>query len=212
METLLERTGFECLKDYEGLYKINKQGEIWSCIYKKIMKPQISNDGYIKINLTKEGKGHKCHIARLLALQYIPNPDNSPTIDHIDRNKNNNELSNLRWATILEQANNKTTNIVLKTEEEQKQRIEDIREYKANWARWNRLKRGKTPLIPIPLQTEDEAKERKQKNWKDWYEANKETKLQQQRDAYANKVFTEEDRQKERDRVKAYSLKKKQNI
>jgi len=203
---------FEYIIGYENLYKINKQGEIWSCIYKKVMKTQISNDGYIKINLSKEGLKHKTQIARLLALQYIPNPDNSPTIDHIDRNKNNNELSNLRWATILEQANNKTTNIVLKTEEEQKQRIEDIREYKANWARWNRLKRGKTPLIPIPLQTEDEAKERKQKNWKDWYEANKETKLQQQRDAYANKVFTEEDRQKERDRVKAYNLKKKQNI
>jgi len=89
---------------------------------------------------------------------------------------------------------------------------DDLREYKANWARWNKLKKGKVPLIPIPFQTEDEAKARKQKNWKDWYEANKETKLQQQRDAYANKVFTEEDRQKERDRVKAYNLKKKQNI
>jgi hypothetical protein len=81
---------------------------------------------------------------------------------------------------------------------------EALTEYKTNWARWNRLKKGETPLIPIPLQTEDDAKARKQKNWNDWYEANKETKLQKQRDSYANKVFTEEDRQKERDRVKAY--------
>ena len=86
----------------------------------------------------------------------------SPTVDHIDRNKTNNCLENLRWATIIEQANNKSTAIHLKTEEEQLRRVEDIRQYKANWKRWNDLKKGKTPLIPRPLQTEDEKKLKRQ--------------------------------------------------
>ena len=54
METLLERSGFECLNGYEELYKINKQGEIWSCSYKKIMKTYLSEDGYLKIKLKKD--------------------------------------------------------------------------------------------------------------------------------------------------------------
>jgi hypothetical protein len=84
--------------------------------------------------------------------------------------------------------------------------------YKRNWTRWNRLKTGKTPLIPISLLTEDEKKAKKQERWRKWYEANKEITLQQQRDAYANKVFTEEDRQKERDRVKAYNEANKEKV
>jgi len=212
METLLERSGFECLNGYEELYKINKQGEIWSCWYKKIMIPQISDDGYLKITLRKNDESYKHSIHRLLALQYIPNPTASPTVDHIDRNKTNNCLENLRWATIIEQANNKSTAIHLKTEEEQLQRIADIRQYKANWARWKKLKTGKTPLIPIPLQTEDEKKSKKQENWKKWYEENKETLLQKQRDTHAAKEFTEEERQKERDRVKAYREANKEKV
>ena len=185
METLLERSGFECLNGYENLYKINRQGEIWSCWYKKLMTPHITGDGYFKICLKKDGKSHNCFIHRLLAIQYIPNLTNAPTVDHIDRNKSNNCLENLRWATMVEQANNKSTTIHLKTEEEQQQRIDDIRQYKANWKRWNALKTGATPLIPRPLQTEDEKKTKRQENWQKWYAANKETKLQQQRDAWA---------------------------
>lgn len=120
------------------------------------MIPQISDDGYLKITLRKNDESYKHSIHRLLALQYIPNLNNSPTVDHIDRNKTNNCLENLRWYTKKEQANNKTTNIVLLSEEEKVQRIEDNKEYKTKWARWNRLKTGESPLIPIPLKTEEE--------------------------------------------------------
>lgn len=147
---------FENIIGYENLYKINRQGEIWSCSSRKVMKQQTNEDGYLFVDLKKEGTKHKGYIARLLALQYIPNPNNSPTVDHIDRNKTNNCLENLRWYTKKEQANNKTTNIALLSEEEKVQRIEDNKEYKTKWARWNRLKTGESPLIPIPLKTEEE--------------------------------------------------------
>ena len=155
---MTEQPEFENIIGYENLYKINRQGDIWSCSSRKVITPSLQN-GYLCVGLTKEGKRHKCYIARLLGLQYIPNPTNSPTIDHIDRNRTNNCLTNLRWATMTEQANNKTTNIALLTEEEQVQRIEDIKEYKTTWARHNRLRTGETPLIPIPLMTEEAKQE-----------------------------------------------------
>tara|TARA_R110000772_G_scaffold220374_1_gene330873 strand:+ start:1408 stop:1710 length:303 start_codon:yes stop_codon:yes gene_type:complete len=46
------------------------------------------------------------YIHRLVGLTYIPNPDNKLYIDHIDRNKLNNDISNLRWATHIENHQN----------------------------------------------------------------------------------------------------------
>ena len=50
------------------------------------------------------------YVHRLVALAFIDNPDNKPTIDHIDRDKNNNCVENLRWATQSEQEYNKNPN------------------------------------------------------------------------------------------------------
>jgi hypothetical protein len=93
----VDLTEFEDLKDFEGLYKINIMGLLWSCIYTKIMKPTMSDDGYLKINLKANGVKFKKSIHRLLAIQYIPNPNDLSEIDHIDRIKLNNNLENLRW-------------------------------------------------------------------------------------------------------------------
>jgi len=60
--------------------------------------------GYLQVTVNAEN--HKETVHRLVAEVFIPNPENLPTIDHIDRNKHNNVVSNLRWASYkLQQAN-----------------------------------------------------------------------------------------------------------
>ena len=106
IETKLE--DYDDLIGYEGLYKINEGGSIWSCYYRKPMKLLMNDDGYYYVTLKKEGKRTKCFIARLLAKQYIPNDDPlKDQIGHIDRNKVNNSLDNLRWVTQAENLANK---------------------------------------------------------------------------------------------------------
>jgi hypothetical protein len=56
-------------------------------------------DGYEKIGLRKDGIVKYFLIHRLLAINFIPNPNNYNEIDHIDRNKSNNSLENLRWVS-----------------------------------------------------------------------------------------------------------------
>lgn len=88
---------FEDIKNFEGHYQINKNGEIYSVKRKIIMKQQQDKDNYFRIKLSKNNKKQFPHIHRLLAIQFIPNPNNYPLVDHIDKNKQNNKLNNLRW-------------------------------------------------------------------------------------------------------------------
>ena len=88
-------------------YLIYDDGRVYSKRSNKFMKPCKNKYGYLVVNLSKNNKGKKIFIHRLIALYYIPNPDNKETVDHIDRNKLNNSISNLRWATMSEQMINR---------------------------------------------------------------------------------------------------------
>jgi len=129
---------FEFIKGYENLYKINRKGEIYSCRCKKIMTPMINNCNYLYVSLRKEGKRSKGYIHRLLALQYIENNDNKLEIDHIDRNKHNNNLSNLRWVSRIENCHNKANHKSQLTPEQLEARKARSRERARLWAKKNR--------------------------------------------------------------------------
>ena len=50
-----------------------------------------------------------CKIHRLVAEAFIPNPENKPYVDHIDTNRTNNDVTNLRWVTQEENMRNEQT-------------------------------------------------------------------------------------------------------
>jgi hypothetical protein len=95
METWLSVVGFP---DYEvsSLGRI-RRGE-------KILKACTHPHGYLKIAL---GRANQRLVHRVVAEAFCPNPNNYTEVDHIDRDKTNNSMSNLRWCTRSENNSNK---------------------------------------------------------------------------------------------------------
>lgn len=90
------------IKGYEGLYKISNTGKVFSCISNRLMKPVFSGSGYKQVGLSKDMKVTGKMVHRLVAEAFIPNPENKRTVNHIDGNKLNNDVSNLEWNTYSE--------------------------------------------------------------------------------------------------------------
>lgn len=83
-------------------YAVTPDGRVYTLNDCKFMK--LANDnGYLRVNLCKDGKKYRWAVHRLVALAYIPNPESKRTVNHIDGNKTNNHVSNLEWATYKEQ-------------------------------------------------------------------------------------------------------------
>lgn len=64
-----------------------------------IIKQRHDQRGYLRIHANYNGKDVALLVHRAVAMAFIPNTDNKPQVDHIDGNKNNNNVSNLRWVT-----------------------------------------------------------------------------------------------------------------
>jgi hypothetical protein len=89
----------EIWKDIEGFenYQVSSWGRVRSD--NGIIKPYRNGKGYLKVGLRKNGKCNKKRVNRLVAMAFIENPNNYPFVDHIDGNKENNSITNLRWVT-----------------------------------------------------------------------------------------------------------------
>ena len=73
---------------------------------KKIIKEYVEKNGYIRcvLNLKKYNKH------RIIAFQFIPNPDNLPEVDHINKIRTDNRVDNLRWVSSSTNNRNRTSN------------------------------------------------------------------------------------------------------
>lgn len=101
------------IKDYPN-YMISNWGNVKSLNYintgeEKILKQIKNSKGYLQVGLNKNGKCKRYLIHRLVAEAFLPNPDNKPCIDHINANKTDNRVENLRWCTYKENMNNPLT-------------------------------------------------------------------------------------------------------
>jgi hypothetical protein len=101
---------FETIKNFEN-YWISNYGNVMNEDTGEILKPFINKQGYYKVNLyNNQGRFTKI-IHRLVAEAFIPNPNNKKCVDHIDNDKLNNNVENLRWATCQENNFNRKLNV-----------------------------------------------------------------------------------------------------
>ena len=83
-------------------YSISNDGIVRNDYRQSIVKPMLSTSGYLFVHLVKDKKKYTKYIHRLVGLAFLERQANDSQIDHIDGNKTNNVLSNLRWVTVSE--------------------------------------------------------------------------------------------------------------
>lgn len=96
---------------YEGCYMVSSLGRILSLgrpiryyAYTKMLPPSLMsqrkwNSGYLSVTLKKNGKRECLSVHRMVAIAFVPNPNDYPCIDHRNDDKSDNRASNLQWCT-----------------------------------------------------------------------------------------------------------------
>ena len=92
------------------MYEVSSKGQVRNRKRGNILKPHEDKDGYLGVSLYCNGKGYHRRINRLVAITFIPNPDNLEIADHIDRDRKNNCVSNIRWTNSVGNNRNKISN------------------------------------------------------------------------------------------------------
>lgn len=140
---------------YEGHYSISSFGRLvcheryitakngHKHYLKRCLIKVKQNDTYPSAALYLNGKRKVFYIHRLVAMMFIPNPENKPCVDHIDCNIHNNNITNLRWVTQQENVHNPLTRI------HAKEKFVPL---------FNELNGRSTPIIRISLSNKEELK------------------------------------------------------
>ena len=84
------------LPGFNGRYRIYTTGKVWDKHLKVFLIARPNSTGYLRVRLY-DGKRYFIH--RLVALTFLPNPNNYPIVMHKDNNPENNRVGNLKWGT-----------------------------------------------------------------------------------------------------------------
>lgn len=103
------------IKGYENLYQVSNMGRVrsvdkisknrWGNYFKKgvVQKERLNRDGYVVVAIYNEQSIRKdVRVHRLVAQAFLPNENNYPVVMHLDNNKKNNIVTNLKWGTYSE--------------------------------------------------------------------------------------------------------------
>ena len=107
------------IKGYEGIYEVSNMGQVrsleryeWNSVkkmeYQRIRKGRIliaslDSEGYKKLTLAKNDINVSRVIHKLVAKEFVPNPENKPQVNHKNGIKSDNRAENLEWVTHTEQ-------------------------------------------------------------------------------------------------------------
>ena len=94
------------LTDYPN-YSVSSFGNVRNDKTGQILKGSIDSNGYLRVSLYKEKKQYTKKIHTLVGGVFLENPENKYSIDHVNQNKIDNNVSNLRYATKIEQGRNR---------------------------------------------------------------------------------------------------------
>ncbi len=144
-----DKEEWQDIADYEEYYEVSNLGNVRNKKSKRILKP-TNRGGYLVVGLCKNSKGKSIAIHRLVATAFIPNPENKPQVNHKDKVRNNNNITNLEWNSVAEnnahrsQGVIQTTNQNVKVWRINKDTNEKLEQYNsiedaANWLNNNNL-------------------------------------------------------------------------
>ena len=102
---------FRLIDGYDN-YEISSHGRVRNNRTSRILKPSTRNDGYKQIGLNRDGERKHHLVHRLVAFAFLEKTDEQTEVDHIDHDKINNMVTNLRWTTHCHNMRNQSTSIV----------------------------------------------------------------------------------------------------
>jgi len=93
----VEREEWRPVAGYEGFYEVSNLGNVRKV--QQMMRPADNGNGYLRVNLTKDGKSTTYYVHRLVAKAFCENADDSKSVNHINHVTTDNRAENLEWLT-----------------------------------------------------------------------------------------------------------------